>query len=115
MPEAFFTDRATVMAVPDAIAGTWKVTLPSASACAVTEKDVPADDSIGGELKFRGRLKNDDVCETKEDKKHAEQTWTQPTTRRQAQSGSAESQQAYSHNSRKPVPPGTPRDCGAVC
>ena len=34
----------------------------------VTEKDVPADDSIGGELKFRGRLKNDDVCETKEDK-----------------------------------------------
>lgn len=34
----------------------------------VTEKDVPAEDSIGGELKFRGRLKNDDVCETKEDK-----------------------------------------------
>lgn len=34
----------------------------------VTDKDVPAVDAVSGVLHFRGRLKNEDVCETKEDK-----------------------------------------------
>lgn len=38
------------------------------SAEKVTDKEVPAVDAVKGELHFRGRLKNEDVCETKEDK-----------------------------------------------